>query len=458
MLPLKKTSYILLLRKRALSESVISSKIIWLGKLQPQGLLLLGPPIIVSRCLIIEKDLESSLTITSAEIPDSSSPRRKVGRPPNRSKPRIAAEVGEIDLDEEPLSAKEKGNQLPRQVLQKVVIPVNGRSSIASSLSSVRDQSSEYDTPGTSVAVTPAESLVKEDRSFKRPKRVISSIPSYQSEEPCKGKRKRLETDELIEADAQLARSLQEQEYGEDQGLTSRPRQTRAPDGLIVDSEDESLLSDLSGEHSLHPGDFPVIDMPSSREPKRRGHKALLSQAALAHVEGDRSQEESLDEEEISEAPMPSNKRVKTNHRTSLPSRAARDSAKQPSKDRTSRKILDSEDSELSDHSDDVSLFSSDTGSNAFEDSEDADEEADDVVGAASMPAVATNNPSSAPTAISATGRRGRRGATNSTRGRRSWQRRVGDRVSAEMLWGPCIGLRDILGYKRATKARESAS
>lgn len=419
----------------------------------------------MSRCLIIEIDLESSLTITPAENPDSSSPRRKVGRPPNRSKLRMsaAAEVGGMDLDEEPLSAKEKRNQLPRQVLKKDVIPVNGRSSIASSLSSVRQQSSEYETPGTSVVVTPAESLVKEERSFKRPRGVISSIPSYQSEEPCKGKRKRLEIDELIEADALLARKLQEQEYGEDQEVAPRPKQRRAPNVLIEDSDDESLLSELSGEHSLDPGDFPVIDIPSSGKPNRRRNKALLSQAALEHVEGDRSQEESLDEDEISEAPMPSNKRVKTNHRTSLPSRAARDSAKQSIKDRTSRRVLDSEDSDLSDHSDDVSLFGSDTDSDAFEDSEDADEKADDVVGAANMPAVATSNPSSAPTAISATGRRGRRGATNPTRARptrarRSWQRRVEDRVSAKMLLGPYIGLRDILGYKRATKARESAS
>lgn len=369
-----------------------------------------------------------------------------------------AAEVGEMDLNEKPLSTKKDRNQPPQQVLKKVVIPVNGRSSIASSLSSVRDHSSEYDTPGTSVVVTPAESLVKEERSFKGPSRIISSIPSYQVEEPYKGKRKRSEVDELMEADALLARKLQEQEYGEDQEAAPRPRPRRAPSGLIEDSEDESLLSDLSRDHSPDQGNFPLIEIPSSGKPNRRRQKPLLSQVALAHVEGGRSQEESLDEDESSESPMPRNKRVKTVQRTSLPSRAARDSANKSIKDKTSRKILDSEDSDLSDLSDDVSLFGSDTGSDAFEESEDADEEANDMVGAANMTDVAANNPSSAPTASSATGRRGRRGASNPTRGRRPWQRRVEDRVSSEILLISYAGLRDTLGDKGATKARESAS
>lgn len=356
--------------------------------------------------------------------PESSSPRRKAGRPSNQSRPKIsaAAEFEDMDLVQEPIYAKAKRNQLPQQVLKKVVIPVNGRSSIASSVSSVRDQSSEYDTPGTSVAVTPAESLVREERSSKRPSRFSSSIPTYQPKEPSKGKRKRLEVDELVEADALLAQKLQEREYGEDQEEARRPR--RARKGLIEDSEDELLLSDLSQEHSPDPDDVPELDIPMSRRSVRRGHKAFLSRATPPDVDGDRSQEESLNEEEIIESLMPKSKRLKANHRTSLPSRAARDSANKSIKDKASRRILDSEDSDLSDHGDDASLFGSDIRSDAFEESEDAGEEVDDVVGV-------VDSPLSAPTADPATGRRGRRGAP-STRGRRSWQRRVEDRAVRE--------------------------
>ena len=416
------------------------------------------PPSLRESLLDHSIDLRISLTINPAVNTESPSPRRKAGRPSYQSKLRVskATDFGDMGLDEEPSSAKEKTTQLPQQSLRKVVIPVKGRSSIASSLSSVRDQSSEYDTPGTSVVVTPAESLVKEERPSKPPSRISSSIPSCQHEKPFKGKRKRLEVDELMEADACLARKLQEQEYGEDQELAHRPRRSRL--GLIEDSEDESLLSDFSHEHSPNPNNFPELNLLSSGRRNKRGHKALLSQAAPAGVEGDRSQEEFLDEDEVSEIPMPRNKRVKTNHRTSLPSRAARDSANKSIKDKISRKILDSEDSDMSDHSDDLSLFGSNIGSDASEDSEDADEEADGVVRAMNRTAVTANNSLSASTAAPATGRRGRRGATNPARGRRSWQRRVEDRVSSQIFLMPHAGLRHTLGYKRAAKARESAS
>lgn len=304
---------------------------------------------------------------------------------------------------------------------------------------------------------------MKGERSSTRPSR-ISNNTSYQPEEPFKGKRKRSEGDEFMEADALLAQRLQEQEYGEDQAAAPRRRGRR--NGPIEDSED-SLLSDLSRGHLPDPDSFPELDMPASARPIRRRIKALPPQAGPTDMEDDRSQEESLDEDEISETSMPMKKRVRTSHRTSLPSRAARDSANKSIKDRLSRRVLDSEDSDLSNHSDDVSLFSSDVDFDAFEDSEDADEDAGDVNGVANShtTVVTANNPSSAPTAIPSTGRRGtgRRGvpsaqATNSTRGRRSWQRRVEDRVSSEIFMIPSPELRHTLGCKRAAKARESAS
>ena len=368
---------------------------------------------------------------------EPSSPRRKAGRPAKRSRTwvSVAAESREIYFDEEPPLLKER--QPPHQVLKKVVIPVNGRSSIGSSLSSVLDVSSEYDTPGTSVVVTPAKSAMK-GGSIERAMRANSS---YQSKETLgKRKRKHLADDELMEADALLAQNLQEQEYADGQDEVSRPR--GAFKRLVVDSE-ESLLSDLSREHSLDPNDFPKLDTPTIEMPKRRSPTALLSRIAPGHVDRGCSQEESTDEDEILRSLVHKNKATSAIRRTALPSRAARDSANQSIKNRVSRGILDGEDSDQSDHSDDVSLFGSATLSDAFEESEDTDGEAGNIINPASSlrTAVAARSLSSAPTDGPATGRErtGRRGApsaqnNNSIRGRRSWQRRVEDRVSRDCL------------------------
>lgn len=374
-----------------------------------------------------------------------------------------AAESGDVDFAEESLSVNRY--QLHEQILDKVVIPVNGRSSVASSLSSVLDQSSDYDTPGTSMIVTPADSLITEGRSLKRPSRMSSNIISYQAKEPFIGKRKRLEV-ELMEADALLAQELQEQEYGEDQDLVSRPRRAR---NALVDDSEESLLSELSSEHSPDSDGLPKPNISTPGWSGRRRPNALLSQSATADVDGGSSQDEFLNEDEILEIPVPRNKRIKTNNRTSLRSRAARVSANKCITDRTSRGVFDSEDSDLSNHSDNVSLFSSDNISDASEDSEDADGETGDILGTENSltTAAATSDITSAPapSAIPATGRRGtgRRRApstqsTNATRGRRSWQRGAEDRVCSELPSIPHPYLRHTLGCKRAAEARESAS
>ena len=399
-------------------------------------------------------------------VNSEASSRRKPGRPANRSKPirSKTTNLGVTILDDDSISAKGNTSRHPSQVLKEVAIPLGGRSSISSSLSSVRAESSEYDTPGTSTVVTPAESLMKEGRSIKRPSRISSSNLTCHSEESSKGKRKRMVVDELLEADAILARELQEQEYGKDEQVATKP--TSARSRLIEDSE-ESLLSDSRGENSLEAGDSAVFD-PSPPKRSNRGHrKAWLSQVPPTDVEGEQSEEESSIEEGISETLMPRAKRVKTSYRSSLPSRAARQSAIGSIQIRNAGKVRDSEDSEMSDHSDDASLFESDSESDAFEASEDTDEEAEDVLGAPNRhtTVVAASSFSSMPTAIPATGRRatGRRGAPpsqliNRTRSRRSWQRRIEDRVSFEIppLLHP--GLRNASGCKRAEKARESAS
>ena len=205
-----------------------------------------------------------------------------------------------------------------------------------------------------------------------------------------------------------------------------------------MDDSAESMLSDLSQEEAiLDLKTSPKLDISTAGRSNAKHSKASLSQTGPAELEDIWSHEDSLDEDEISEMPVPRSKRIKINHRTSLPPRTARDSANKSIKDRTSRRILDSEDSDPSDHSDDVSHFGSDIVSDEFDDSEDANGGSGNVVGVAVLTA---RNPSSAPitnTAISSRGSR-RRGAPsvqtrNPTRGRRSWQSRVEDRVSSEV-------------------------
>ena len=357
-----------------------------------------------------------------------------------------AADSGDMDSDNEPLFAKK--SQRTQQVLEKVVIPVNGRSSLASSLSCNIDQLSEYDTPDTSMIVTPAESVVKGERSVKHPSTISSNGSCYQSNEPFSGKRKRPENDELMAADAILAKELQEQEYGNDQEAASTSRLIR---NVLIDDSEMSLLSELSEERSPNPKDPPKFDKTTPRRFNRRWPKAFPSQIAPTDVGGGWSQDESLGEDEISKVSMPNNKRLKKDNGTALTSRAARASANKIITDSSFRRILDSEDSDLSELSDDVSLFSSDVVSAASADSEDTDEEAGDVIGSANsltIAVAAASNFSSGSSAIPAAGRRstGRRGAlstqaTNPTRGRRSWQRRVEDRVSSKTRFNqsPCL-------------------
>ncbi|KAM0802863.1 hypothetical protein BDR22DRAFT_99995 [Usnea florida] len=244
-------------------------------------------------------------------VNSEASSRRKPGRPANRSEPirSRTTNLGITILDDDSVSAKGNISRHPPQVLKEVAIPLGGRSSISSSLSSVRDESSEYDTPGTSTVVTPAESLMKEGRSMKRPSRISSSNLTCHSEESFKGKRKRMVVDELLEADAILARELQEQEYGKDEQAAAKPMSVRKE--LIEDSE-ESLLSDSRGENSLEVGDSAVFDLSLPKRSNRGRRKAWLSQVPPTDVKGEQSQEESSIEEEISESLMPKVKRSVT--------------------------------------------------------------------------------------------------------------------------------------------------
>lgn len=125
----------------------------------------------------------------------------------------------------------------------RVIPPSQSPSESSSSLSSVDDQSMEHETPRTSVAATPAESLSKGESSAALKN---SSRGSRRDQTGSQHKRKH---QDLLK-DALLAQSLQEAEYqGEP---TSPPIARRRTKVGIVDSEDDELgLSDEEDEESV---------------------------------------------------------------------------------------------------------------------------------------------------------------------------------------------------------------
>ena len=259
----------------------------------------------------------------------------------------------DMDCDEDPLSGKESSLATAQQVLKGVIIPTSSRTSIGSSLSSVRDQSSEYDTPATSAVATPAESFVRE--------RTLG----FQRKAPGKldrGKRKRGEADDQLEADAALARSLQEREYDEEPKFGRRSGGARQ--SFVNDSDEE--VDDLIATSNLSTANISDADVPLSRRTKPDRFAAFPAPKRPPGV--------SLDDDDDDDESILRRKRVKPTRRASLPSRAARTSATKTLKESGSRLIIDSDDSELSELSDassDASVFASEVDS---EDVEDSDE------------------------------------------------------------------------------------
>ena len=207
-------------------------------------------------------------------------------------------------------------------------------SSVSSVFSSLHDLSMDHDTPSTSVAVTPAEldkrtrrglplSKSKYDTSVRKSS---DRITTHQQMRSSTGKRKR---DSQIEAekdslgsDERLARKLQVEEYA-----GSSAQQSGATTGRklgIEDSEDLYSLSELSSDDEL----------------------------------------EDLGRASFNDSDCKKVKKIKTSGRLQLPSRAARDSARQSIADKTSLGILDEDDEDdflLSDYiSEEDSIFEAD--------------------------------------------------------------------------------------------------
>ncbi len=307
----------------------------------------------------------------------------------------------QMDLDEDPLiDGQFTGLKRTTKILKAVAIPMGilkidgslrpGRrvattspSSLSSIGSSVREQSSGYDTPGTS----PAEPAVKRSLSLASlnnststsppaPAKVNSSIRAQQlrssklSLNSSTSKRKRqeemIEEDEDETADARLARTLQEEEY--QGGSLKRSKFADQGELGVENSSDESdSLSSLSS------------------------HDAVI----------------------------PSRRDTKTIARFSLPTRAARDSAKKSIKEKATITISDTEKSDLT-------RFDSDEFRTDVSDSEKDEELSEDEI----VPTVSENQV----TVAVATPRRRRRTTTRATasavRSRRASRPGMSNRVS----------------------------
>jgi DNA repair protein RAD16 len=178
-------------------------------------------------------------------------------RPPRKSLPKAASLNCEASID--PLSDdmnitqdEQLGRPVVRETLVGVVIPTtdmstfqrparktakSATSSTNSPATASRDGSSEYDTPATSVATTPAASIVS-----RKPPASRASAPRAKA-----AMKRKLETVDLSEddttGDAQLAQAMQEEEY-------AMPEPKRAKYTTILDSDDDDIMLSDPGESS----------------------------------------------------------------------------------------------------------------------------------------------------------------------------------------------------------------
>ncbi|KAL8961834.1 MAG: hypothetical protein Q9193_001665 [Seirophora villosa] len=303
----------------------------------------------------------SSQTKTpTAALKRSASGKNPLAKQHSGRKMREIKNSSDVDTDlndEDPLAAvKHQANdrlqtkqKLPgdptKEILKEVAIPANklslparqgqtmpsrSPSSMGSGLSSVRDLSTEYETPGTSAAVTPAESLVK------RP--ALNQGPLGLEVSRGKRKRKLPAADEMLEADALLAQALQDEEYAEED---VKPQKARRAPAIIFDDSDDEMEDKFPG---------PIDD--SENEFGSLSDLEIVPQ---------------------NKAGPSTSKRRKLSGRPALPSRSARDKAWRSIKQKATLQVQDSDESALSE----LSEFVSEVDSEDLEEESQASE--DDV-------------------------------------------------------------------------------
>lgn len=119
---------------------------------------------------------------------------------------------------------------------RKVVSPSQSSETSESALSSLDDQSSDYETPETSAIMTPAESMTRRDPSSKVFNTMTQGYDDASTTKMAVSiKRKRAHVDD----DALLAQTLQEEEYqmdGSGEALIKRPRTIKSKRSLDLPS------------------------------------------------------------------------------------------------------------------------------------------------------------------------------------------------------------------------------
>ena len=197
-----------------------------------------------------------------------------------------------LNMTDDSPNAKDEGRWSTTQVAKKVVIP--STSSVASPLSSLHDLSSERDTPATSLAVTPAEPVTRTDLN-RAPRVTWGAVPSGNLHNINKKKRKRLEEEDLMEADTRLAQALQAKEYHE-QPVAAKSR--RDPKAVTYDSDDllsstpdedtseddEPLMMQARSKHSMRPRPGNLEPSHSSRKPAKRT-QSLIEDSDNAYLQ-----------------------------------------------------------------------------------------------------------------------------------------------------------------------------
>ncbi len=316
-----------------------------------------------------------------------------------------AAPSGHMETDEDVLSIEMAPKFSPSsKLLKEVVIPLKSRSTEVSkrpvcrkparSLSSLSslgttadDQSSEYETPGTSAVATPAEYNFVNGPLFGDPSNTsatarkgpkVTAIARAQqlrdskfSQATNSTKRKRnweetTRDEEDTSPDAQFARALQEQEYEDEPSKRSRTGIDGSIHlGEVEDSMDEGSDVSLSS----------LIDFEEPVSYGRKGkEKASLISRRSVNIRTPAKK---------STFTKPSIARAKvTGNMSSLPSRAARDSAKKLIAEKSVPEVQDSEESE--------SEFLSEMDTSDLEDLSDAESNNAEDAPSANPPPTAT--------------------------------------------------------------------
>lgn len=249
----------------------------------------------------------------------------------------------------------------------------------SSSLSDFERSNSEYETPNTSTAVTPAVSLSVASNS--------ANTGSHMDKSGLNSKQNKAKSEKL-DGDALLAQTLQEEEY---QDVKPIRRNLKRPQRVLMeDTEDEELgFSD-----------------PTNRESTKTDHQPI--------------------------------KRTKTNGRLSLPTRVARNSAQRSITAKMSHEIMDTDSNES-----ELSEFTSDEDTEDSEEFEASEDEAIEQVvtttsAAAARPPATTIATSARRQNLSAARQRRRNvpaAGANRSRHRNDWHSRMISRVRLSIIF-----------------------